>query len=375
MKHRKRFPLWAAIVLDIVAAAALVGGWFLARIVSDSMHQEEPIIVAEHRTAPVPTPAAVVQPAEEEAPPDEPEATPDLRSEWQIRFAEHFTPEVIRTEDSYSSPNLSVTVTHHTYESEKGPVAYHLADIYIGNIDCFRSGLAATPPRFRMSASLQKMAEDQNAVVAVNGDFCSYSYGGVAVRNGVVWSKVRGSVDLCVLYRDGTMETMLPREFDVTTAVERDVWQVWSFGPALLNADGTPREIPYSSVPEIHITGRNPRTAIGYYEPGHYCFLVADGRQMGYSVGMTLQEMSGIFSDLGCMAAFNLDGGGSSMMVFQGELISQIYSKVPRNLSDCVLVTDFDPTPVIEEELPAEEGALPAQEQTGALEAEEEETP
>ena len=162
-KRRKHFPLWAALILDILAAGLLVGGWFLARIVSDALHQEEPIIVAEQRTTPTPEPT--VTPSEEEAAaPEEPEATPDPRSEWQIRFADHFTPEVVRTEDSYTSPNLSVTISHHSFESDKGPVAYHLADIYIGNIDCFRSGLAATPPRFRMSASLQKMAEDQDAV-------------------------------------------------------------------------------------------------------------------------------------------------------------------------------------------------------------------
>ena len=156
-------------------------------------------------------------------------------------------------------------------------------------------------------------------------------------------------MDLCVLYRDGVMETMTAREFDLDAAIERDVWQVWTFGPALLNEDGTPRDIPYSSILEIHITGRNPRTAIGYFEPGHYCLLVVDGRQPGYSVGVTLDEMAQIFSDLGCRAAFNLDGGGSSMMYFRGELISQVSSGSPRNLSDCVLFTDI---------APVEDGAL-----------------
>lgn len=357
MKHRKALPLWAAIIVDILAAALLVGGWFVARIVRDSLTKEEPIVVAEHhvKSTPVPTPQSTAAP---EDPTPEPE--PDTRSEWQIRFEEHFSDEIISSENFYSGPNLGVVVTHHEYESEKGPVVYHLAEVWTGNIDCFRSGLAATPPRFHMSASLTKMAEDQNAVVAVNGDFCSYSYGGIAVRNGVVWSKMRGSVDLCVLYRDGTMETMVPKDFDLNAAIERDVWQVWTFGPALLNEDGSVRDIPYSSIPEIHITGRNPRTAIGYFEPGHYCFLVADGRQPDYSVGMTLEEMAQIFSDLGCKAAFNLDGGGSSMMVFRGELISQIYANVPRNLSDCVLFTDY--TPVEEETEAAAEGEAPAEE-------------
>ena len=211
------------------------------------MDEPEPIVVAAVRTTPAPTPLTIAE-AEPEPEPEE----PDDRSEWQIRFAEHFTPEVVSTEDSYTSPNLSITVSHHTMETDKGPVVYHLADIYIGCVDCFRSALAATPPRFHMSASLLDMLEEQNGVLAVNGDFCSFSYGGVSVRNGVIWSSSRGTVDLCALYRDGTMETFSPRAFD-------------------------------------------------------------------------------------------LDGGGSSMMAFQGALVSQIYSDVPRNLSDCVLIADVAP--------------------------------
>ena len=359
MRQRKSLPLWAAIIVDILAAALLVGGWFVARIVRDRLTQTEPIVVAEHKATPAPAPTPLPTPEELEAPEEPAEAESDTRSEWQIRFAEHFSDEVVSSDNFYSGPNLGVVVTHHEYEVEKGPVVYHLAEVWTGNIDCFRSGLAATPPRFGMSSSLMKMAEENNAVVAVNGDFCSFSYGGVAVRDGVVWSKARGSVDLCVLYRDGTMQTMLPKEFDLDAAIERDVWQVWSFGPALLNADGSVRDIPYSSVPDIYITGRNPRTAIGYFEPGHYCFLVADGRQAGYSIGMTLQEMAQIFSDLGCKAAFNLDGGGSSMMVFRGELVSRIYADVPRSLSDCVLFCDH--APAEEAAGAADEGAAPAE--------------
>ena len=349
MKRGKGLPLWAAIILDVLAAALLVGGWFVARIARDSLTREEPIVVAEvhAQSTPEPLPA----PVEETETPAEPEPTPepDTRSEWQIRFEDHFSDEIISSEDFYSGPNLGVVVTHHEYEGEKGPVAYHVAEVWIGNIDCFRAGLAVTPPRFHMGASLAKMAEEQNAVVAVNGDFCSYSFGGIAVRNGVAWSILRGDVDICALYRNGVMETMIARDFDLNAAIERDVWQVWTFGPWLLNDDGTPREIPYTSIPEIHLVGRNPRTAIGYFEPGHYCLLVVDGRQPGYSVGVTLDEMAQIFSDLGCRAAFNLDGGGSSMMYFRGELISQVSSGSPRNLSDCVLFTDI---------APVEDGAL-----------------
>jgi len=332
---------WAAAALDLVLALAFVGGWFGVRVLSDVLHPAEPVTVSE--LAPPSPPAAETAATPAPAPEATPEATPDPRTEWQIRFAEHFTEDVVITEDSYSSPNLSVTVTRHEMGEGRDKLTWYLADIYMGSIDCFRSELARTPPTFRCSATFQELAERSDAVVAVNGDYIAYSYGGVAVRNGVVWSDRPSTVDMCLLYRDGVMECVHPKEFDMDAAAARDVWQVWSFGPGLLGPDGALEPIPPSSIPNIHMTGKNPRTAIGYFEPGHYCFVVADGRQPGYSRGARLEELSQIFHDLGCKAAFNLDGGGSSMMSFRGETVTHSYNRVPRRLSDIVLIADAPP--------------------------------
>ena len=157
------------------------------------------------------------------------------------------------------------------------------------------------------------------------------------------------------------MKTYTSGKFRLTKAAAKDVFQLWSFGPALLNEDGTPSNIPWSSIPNKHISGRNPRTAIGYYEPGHYCFMVVDGRQKGYSRGATLGEMSRWFSKLGCVTAFNLDGGGSSLMGFQGKLISKFYSQYPRNLSDCIYIADYAPPEESREDAPAETEDQPAE--------------
>ena len=328
-KQNRKMPVWALVTIDLLAVLVVIGGWFGARIIGDMLAEEEYIVVSEARddllqeqglSVSTPEPSRPEPTAEAEVVEEEPE--PDLRTPWQIRFEDHFTPEVVTTENSYSSPNISVTVSHHEVGEGDEKITYHLADIYIGNVECFRSGLAKTPPKFRMSASLLKMMEDNNAVVAV-------------------WSSRSSGVDLCVLYRDGRMQTYSSGKFHMDKAIVDDVFQVWSFGPALLNEDGTPRDIPWSAIPNVHISGRNPRTAIGYYEPGHYCFMVVDGRQKGYSRGATLAEMSQWFSEMGCMAAFNLDGGGSSLMGFQGELISKFYSEYPRNLSDCIYITDY----------------------------------
>ena len=84
----------------------------------------------------------------------------------------------------------------------------------------------------------------------------------------------------------------------------------------------------------------NPRTAIGYYEPGHYCFVVVDGRQSGYSAGMRIERFARLFADLGCTAAYNLDGGRSSVMSFNGSFINHPYLN-GRNAGDILLIREI----------------------------------
>lgn len=100
--------------------------------------------------------------------------------------------------------------------------------------------------------------------------------------------------------------------------VEDGVWQAFSFGPALVT-DG---EI---SVAEGEETGKakasNPRTAIGVIDDLHYLFVVSDGRT-SESAGLSLHELAAFMQQLGATTAYNLDGGGSSTMVFGGEIIN-----------------------------------------------------
>jgi exopolysaccharide biosynthesis protein len=137
--------------------------------------------------------------------------------------------------------------------------------------------------------------------------------------------------DVCILYADGVMESYYENEFDLDTAVERGAYQGWSFGPKLID-DGA---VPASYNTTDAIIAHNPRAAIGYYEPGHYCLVTVDGRQSGYSRGMTLSELSQTFIDLGCVDAYNLDGGQSAMMVLNGLVVGQPY-KGGRAISDII---------------------------------------
>ena len=99
------------------------------------------------------------------------------------------------------------------------------------------------------------------------------------------------------------------------------------------------------SVSEDDEVGRamasNPRTAIGIVSEGHYVFIVADGRT-GDDDGLTLYELAAFMQSLGVQTGYNLDGGGSSSMVFMGTVINTPTtngrSSGERSVSDIVYI-------------------------------------
>ncbi len=248
------------------------------------------------------------------------------------KFADKYTDTVVITDTSYTSPDISITVT----EEHSGKITYYLADIYVRDITCFQSALAKNAYGSGYRDSVAGMAALSNALLAVNGDYYGNTREGVVIRNGVIYRANRTDCDVCVLYYDGTMRVMPGSEFSVEDAVADGAWQAWTFGPALLDTDGS---VLTSFSSTNRIISANPRTAIGYYEPGHYCLVVVDGR--GESDGITLPALSQLFHDLGCTAAYNLDGGNSSVMVWQDAVINDP-SGGGRESSDALLIAEVN---------------------------------
>ena len=248
------------------------------------------------------------------------------------KFADKFTDTVVETENSYSSSDLSITVN----EVNEGNLTYYVADIYVRDITCFRTALANNTYGSGFRDSITGMAALNNALLAVNGDYYGNTSEGVVIRNGVIYRANATNCDVCVLYYDGTMKVMPGSSFSVEEAIADGAWQAWTFGPALLDTDGSTLS-SFSSTNRI--ISANPRTAIGYYEPGHYCLVVVDGR--GESSGITLPQLSQLFHDLGCTAAYNLDGGNSSIMVWGDEIINNP-SGGGRESSDALLIAEVN---------------------------------
>ena len=70
------------------------------------------------------------------------------------------------------------------------------------------------------------------------------------------------------------------------------------------------------------VSGRNPRTAIGYTKDNNLILLTADGREDA-SIGLTLNELAKLMHQLGCVNAMNLDGGGSTVMYVNGQVVNK----------------------------------------------------
>ena len=140
-----------------------------------------------------------------------------------------------------------------------------------------------------------------------------------------------------VLYNTGVMACYGARDYTVEDIWNRGVAQAWNFGPSLLDENG--HVLPDYQV-SLAVSYPNPRSAVGYYEPGHYCFVVVDGRQDDYSKGVTVPELAQIFEELGCSVAYNLDGGGSALMTFLHERYSRQSNGAGRELGDMLIVTE-----------------------------------
>ncbi len=248
------------------------------------------------------------------------------------KFSEMYTDTVIRGENSYTSPDLSVTVTRHV--TEDGETTYYLADIYLRDVTCLRTALANDQYGRGFRDTISSMASLHDALLAVNGDYYGNTDEGVVIRNGVIYRANPTDCDVCVLYYDGSMRVMDGAAFSVEDAVTDGAWQAWTFGPSLLSGEGEALD-SFSSTQRI--ISVNPRTAIGYYEKGHYCLMVVDGR--GESRGITLPELSRLFESLGCRAAYNLDGGNSSVMVWDDAVINDP-SGGGRASSDAILIME-----------------------------------
>ena len=230
-----------------------------------------------------------------------------------------------RSHDIFMTSEKIDTVIH--YNNKTYDVAYYLYDVYIADIEnLFTAYVPDREPIEDLASASYELTTSGSyitspAIFAINGDYVGNdNHVLFAVRNGEL---VRDSdyigADICVIYENGVMETVTRNEFDRDALLEKNPWQVWEFGPSLLDSEGNALyDFNESFYDDNVISNRHPRSSIGYYEPGHYCFIVVDGRSED-SKGVRLFQLGEIYQQLGVGTAYNFDGGDSAQSLWNGQ--------------------------------------------------------
>ncbi len=204
-------------------------------------------------------------------------------------------------------------------------MTYFVADVVLADATELSSAFANDQFGRNIIADTSEIAEENDAVFAVNGDYYGFRTDGIVIRNGVIFRNEPARVGLA-FYLDGSMKVYDETQTSAQELLEAGVWNTLSFGPALIKdslvASNFGTVEVDTNIGNHSIQGNQPRTGIGIIDENHYVFVVVDGRSKGYSRGVSLDEFAQIFAGLGCTDAYNIDGGGSSTMYFMGRVVN-----------------------------------------------------
>ena len=222
------------------------------------------------------------------------------------------------TDSSYSDGNISVNLTEKTVNETQ----VYVADVTLSSADYLKTALAQNSYGTNVTAKTSVTAAENNAILAVNGDYYGANSSGYVIRNGVVYrDSVREDAsngDLAI-YKDGSFKIIYEDQVSANQLVQDGVVNLLAFGPSLVENG----EISVSTNAEVgQAMASNPRTAIGIIDENHYIIVVSDGRT-SESKGLSLYQMAEVMKSYGVKTAYNLDGGGSSTLYVNGQVINK----------------------------------------------------
>ena len=224
---------------------------------------------------------------------------------------------VSTTDTSYSDDNIQINLETITTNN----TTVYVADIQVSSAEYLKTALAQNTYGTNITAKTSETATANNAILAINGDYYGANSTGYVIKNGILYrDAVRDNAsygDLAI-YADGSFEIVYEDEVTAQELIDQGVVNLLAFGPSLVE-DG---EIVVDTSTEVgRAMASNPRTAIGIIDENHYIIVVADGRTTE-SEGLSLYQMAEIMKEYGATTAYNLDGGGSSTLCFNGQVIN-----------------------------------------------------
>lgn len=212
---------------------------------------------------------------------------------------------------------------------------YYIADVQLTDPMQFQTLLSAGKP----SASV---CGQSSSVLAVSASHYGSDRYGIIIRNGVLLRANSTTRSVLAIDANGDFTVYDGRSIEdperfSEQLLARGVWQTFVSSPELVR-DGLPaafrseEDTAGSDVPTAE--HRQPCIGIGQIGPLHYLLIVADGRQDGYSEGLTLSELRQLFLDHHAQTAITLSDGASAEICFNGTEINQPFEHERPKTSD-----------------------------------------
>ena len=236
------------------------------------------------------------------------------------------------TKDSYEDASLSVKMEKRDIDG----VRYDIAWIKVASPTQLRTAIAGKPNEI-VAEKPGRMARKANAVVAINGDFYVQRKDGLIYRQGQAFRYLLNP-EKDVLFLGSETQTS---ELVAFLQSGRTIINAFTFGPAIVK-DGQALPIPETYLTRFDSAVRAPRTVIAQIGPLEYVFVEAEGR-VKHSKGVTTDQMGQFMVELGVQTAYCMDGGNSSIMLFNGRYYDANYAASEREQSDIIYVCSAVP--------------------------------
>ena len=244
------------------------------------------------------------------------------------------TGDVSSSDTKYEDDNIKIEIK----EYRENNTTIYVADVEVNDSNYLRTAFAKDTYGKNVAEKTSVTAENVNAILAINGDYYGVQRSGYVLKNGKIYRDISNSNEDLIIYNNGDWNIINENNVDLEDILKDGAYNVLSFGPVLINNSDIMVDVN-DEVDKARVD--NPRTAIGKISDNHYVFVVSDGRT-SESSGLTLYQLATFMKSLDCEIAYNLDGGGSSTMYFNGKVVNNPTSGhggiKERSVSDIVYI-------------------------------------
>lgn len=219
------------------------------------------------------------------------------------------------TDTLYIDENIQIEIK--TYDTSSCTI--YVADIVLNDAKYLKTAFARNIYGENILEKTSDTTKRNNGILSINGDYYGARENGYVLKNGISYRSIPNSWRECLaLLPNGNFNIYKEREVSLAALEQMNVKEVLSFGPTLLKNNQI--VINPNETQRFYAT-QHPRTAIGIIDELHYVFVVTSGRTTK-KPGLTIPELAEFMQSLNVDIAYNLDGGGSSTMYFNGKVIN-----------------------------------------------------